>query len=480
MPARLSASRPSLALPARLACAAVLACLLAVALPGVAQAKHGQAVLFDTGGRLLSPEYRDATFTELEGLGVTGIRIQVAWKAYAPDPDGLERPPVDLTDPASYDFTQLAAAVDGAKARGWKVVLTLTSPVPRWGTEGARDNVTNPRTSDFQHFTTAVARAFPKVDYWAIWNEPNLFKFLMPQYLKGKPAAPAIYRNLYLAARKGLADAGLPKARTLLGETAPRGNGKDRIAPLDFLRGVFCLDAKYKKKGSCAKLTADGWAHHPYTTPVGPFFVPTSDPDDVTMGAMGRLESALDKAAKAGRVKSRLPIFITEFGVQSYPDKSLGVSLPKQSDFRSIAERLAWNDPRIATFSQYLLTDDAPALDQPAARRYPGFESGLETYQGKKKPAFEGFRLPLAVEPTKSGAALWGLVRPAGGKTKVTVEQADKGKSFKKVLTVTTKADGSWTVKTSNRAGRSWRVKWVDAEGTTRTGPATKAYKDTR
>lgn len=481
MPVRpLSLRSPLPTLPLRVAFLALLAFLVAVAAPSAAEAKHGQATLFDTGGRLLSPGLRDETFTELEGLGVTGIRIQAAWRSYAPDPDGDERPSVDLGDPASYDFSQLAAAVDGAKARGWKVVLTLTSPVPRWGTEGARDSVTNPRASDFQHFVTAVGRAVPKVDYWAIWNEPNLFKFLMPQYLKGKPAAPTIYRNLFLAARKGLDQAGLPKAKMLMGETAPRGNGSDRIPPLAFLRGVLCLDAKYRKQGSCARLPADGYAHHPYTTPAGPFFVPTSDPDDVTMGAIGRLESALDKAAKAGRVKSKLPVFITEFGVQSYPDKSLGVPLDQQSDYRSIAERMAWNDPRIAAFSQYLLDDDQPAQGQPAARRYPGFESGLKTSAGKKKPAYEGFRLPLTAEPTASGVTLWGLVRPAHGATKLTVERADKGKSFKKLLTVTTKSDGSWTAKTSNRTGRTWRVVWVDAGGTTRTGPATKAYKDTR
>ncbi len=198
------------------------------------------------------------------------------------------------------------------------------------------------------------------------------------------------------------------------------------------------------------------------------------------MGTMGRLESALDKAARAGAVKRRLPVFITEFGVQSYPDRSLGVPLDRQSDFRSIAERLSWSDPRIATFSQYLLDDDQPAPDQPPARRYPGFESGIKTSAGKRKPAYEGFRLPLTVQPTRSGVALWGLVRPATGATRVTVQRSDRGGSYRKALSVTTRSDGSWTAKTGNRTGRTWRVVWVDPDGVTHTGPRTKAYSDPR
>jgi len=464
----------------RAALAAAIALLAIGLVPASAQAKHGQPLLFDTGARLLVPQTRDATFAELQDLGVDGVRIAVSWRSVAPDPTGQERPSGNLSDPAAYDLSQVAAAVEGAKARGWKVVLTVSSPVPRWGTEGARDTLTNPRPSDFQHFMTALGRRLgPSVDWWAIWNEPNLFKFLLPQYLKGKPAAPLLYRRLFLAARAGLDAADLPKARMLMGETAPRGNGRDRIAPLAFLRGVLCLDAHYKRRGSCARLPADGYAHHPYTTPAGPFFVPTQV-DDVTMGAMGRLESALDKAARAGAVKKRLPVFITEFGVQSYPDRSLGVPLDRQADFRSIAERMSWSDPRIAAFSQYLLEDDQPALDQPPARRYPGFESGIKTAAGKRKPVYEGFRLPLTAQPTRAGVTLWGLVRPATGATRVTVQRADRGGSFRTVFTVKTKSDGSWTAKTSNRSGRTWRVVWADPDGVTHTGPRTKAYSDPR
>ena len=367
----------------RVSVATTIVLLAALLAPGVAQAKHGQPLLFDTAGRLLGPQTRDATFAELQDLGVDGVRIALSWRSVAPDPDGKERPAGNLSDPAAYDLSQVAAAVEGAKARGWKVVLTVGSPVPRWGTEGARDSLTNPRPSDFQHFLTALGKRLgPSVDWWAIWNEPNLFKFLLPQYLKGKPAAPALYRRLFLAARAGLDDAQLPKARMLMGETAPRGNGTDRIAPLAFLRGVLCLSGSYKKSKKCGKLTTDGWAHHPYAPPAGPYFVPAKK-DDVTIGVISRLTSALDKAARAKAISSRVKVYLTEFGVQSYPDRSGGVPLSTQSDQRSTAERVAWGNPRVYGFSQYLLQDDPTIKSSSKLKRYPGFQSGLETDKGK-------------------------------------------------------------------------------------------------
>ena len=30
---------------------------------------------------------------------------------------------------------------------------------------------------------------------WSIWNEPNQPQFLMPQYRKGKPYSPTLYRK---------------------------------------------------------------------------------------------------------------------------------------------------------------------------------------------------------------------------------------------------------------------------------------------
>ncbi len=459
----------------RLTIISLLAALLCALFAGSAQAKPGQTVIFDAPGNLLNPATRDETLTKLDGLGVHALRVVLHWADVAPASTSRARPTGDLTDPARYDWSRYAPVLAAAQARGWPVTLTVSSPVPRWATQGAVDQITRPRPSDFQAFMTAIGRQFgDQVATWSIWNEPNHPQFLQPQYVNGRPYSPGLYRQLFFAGRAGLTAAGLPNAQVLFGETAPRGQGRV-IAPLVFLRGVLCLSSSYKKTSGCPPLPANGYAHHPYTTAAGPFFVPANR-DDVTLGVLGRLKTALDRAARAGAIAKHLPIYLTEFGVQSTPDTFTGVSLAKQSDYRSIAEHLAWADPRIAGFSQYLLTDDKHLNSGPKYRRYPGFESGLMTYEGEIKPSYGGFRLPLVATPSGSRIALWGLVRPATGATSVVVQQADRGKAFKDLSTVTTRADGSWTAKASARRGRTWRVVWTAPGGAVFRGSATLAY----
>jgi len=260
-----------------------------------------------------------------------------------------------------------------------------------------------------------------------------------------------------------------------MGETAPTGTGKD-VAPLTFLRGALCLSDSYKKVGGCAKLRVDGYAHHAYTNRSGPLYVPPG-PNDVMIGSLSRLTKALDKAAAAGAVNKSLPVYLTEFGIQSTPDPVFGVSLQQQAEYRSYSERIAYYNPRVRAFSQYLLTDDEPQI-APGVPKYSGFESGLRTAAGKAKPSLDGFRLPLVAK--KSGAStkvsLWGLARPANAVTKVTIQQASDGKTFSTLKTVTTDAGGYWTsTATRGTSKRAWRVTWTDSSGKTWTGAATRA-----
>src|SRR5690606_3892522 len=151
-----------------------------------------------------------------------------------------------------------------------------------------------------------------------------------------------------------------------------------------------------------------------------------------------------------------------EFGVQSLPDRRLGVSLAKQSDFRSIAERIAYLNPRVKAFSQYLLRDDPGT-----GREYGAFESGLYLHKGRKaKPALEGFRLPLVVVPSRSckRATLWGLVRPARMARKAgssRIEYADKGRGWRKLATQRFSRSGYWKRNVNAEPGRAFRVIWT-------------------
>jgi hypothetical protein len=287
--------------------------------------------------------------------------------------------------------------------------------------------------------------------------------------------SPGIYRNLYAAGVRGLDAVGDTKP-VLMGETAPTGTLKD-VAPLTFLRGALCLNQSYKKTGSCKKLRVDGYAHHAYSTRLGPYYKPASK-NFVTIGVLSRLTAALDKAARAGVVAKRLPVYLTEFGVQSTPDPLYGVSLQRQAEYRSYSERLAYDNPRVAAFSQYLLTDDEPLKGVPATQKYSGFESGLRTASGKAKPSLDGFRLPLVVRKVGGKASLWGLVRPAGGTTRVAIQRHEKGRPWTTLATVSTDGRGAFTKSTTlGSAKREWRLKWTAPDGKEYTGAPTRALR---
>jgi Cellulase (glycosyl hydrolase family 5) len=461
----------------------IAAVIAALALPAAADARSSQFTIFEAPRELLSDDatLRTRTFDEIQGFGVHWIRLVLYWRSVAPDADSATAPSFDDSDPNAYPgFGRYDRAISEARARGMRILLTVSGPVPKWATRDRTDNVTRPSPDRFERFMTAVGRRYrDQISYWAIWNEPNHPDFLGPQYDSHKhPLSPGIYRKLVQAGERGLDASGNRSDRVWIGETAPRGTGK-AVAPLTFLRGTLCLSASYRKRSSCGRLDADGWAHHAYTTASGPFFVPPSR-NDVTIGVLGRLSSALAKAGNAGAIRKGLPIYLTEFGIQSFPDEISGVSQQRQAEYRSISERIAYRNPRVRGFSQYLMRDDLPV---PGAstdlERYGGFESGLRTSDGKAKLAYEGFRLPLVATRGSRSTALWGLVRAARGATKVTIEYRDAGSStWRRLKGDTTNSAGYWSTTTRLRSGRSYRARWTAPDGTTYTGPPTRAYRE--
>jgi hypothetical protein len=456
----------------------VVTCIALLIPAAAASANSKQFTTFEAPAELLSGS-PDSTLDELQALGVTAIRIQMPWGAVAPNADSKTAPHFNQTDPNAYpqaNWARYDAAIDGARQRGMRVMLTLTGGAPKWATAKKRDTITSPSTTAFGKFATAAGRRYgKKISWWTVWNEPNLGKLLAPLYSGHKLASPTIYRNLYLKAYSGLHAAGV-KAPIFIGEMAPRANSNHTtgtIAPVAFLRSVLCLDRNYKKSSKCGKVPTQGVAMHPYTTQQGPRFVPPNK-DDVTIGVVSRLIKAVDRAAKAGALPSHLPIYVTEFGVQSFPDHLQGVSPALQSDYRSIGEYLMYANPRVASFSQYLMRDDATVKGA-----YGKFESGLRYFAGdKKKPSYDSFRTPLVVNKTKSASrvSLWGLVRPAHKRTTVTIQYADKHRGWKTLGRQSTNSAGYLKKTVSTKAGRVWRLQWKDAGGHTFTGPKTAAH----
>lgn len=438
-----------------------LTILLALVLVAPAGASRTQTMTFEAPRDLMNPGLRAGALEEIESFGVRSVRVIVTWQTVAPGAGSATRPNFEPTDPGAYDWGEYEPLMAAIKARGWSVLMTISGPVPKWATQSKRDNLTRPSPSAFAAFVTAVGRKFgDQVDTWAIWNEPNQPQFLRPQYARGgKAVSPGIYRSLYQAGVRGLRKSGQAGDKVLIGETSPRGNS-NVVAPLRFLRGTLCLNARYKKRSSCNALSPDGYAHHAYTTRQGPYFRPRQK-DDVTIGVLSRLTRALDRARSARAVTKRLPIYLTEFGIQSTPDKQQGVSLAKQVQYRAAAERIAWSNSRVASFSQYLLTDSEPT----GRNQFGGFESGLRFADGKAKPSLRAFRLPLAAKRTGRRVSIWGQVRPATGVTTATITFADRGRSFRKLRTVRTNSRGYFNFKANWRSGRRWNITWGGQSG---------------
>jgi Cellulase (glycosyl hydrolase family 5) len=454
----------------------ILIPLLALLLPAAAaRASSSQLMTFEAPAELLDDSKREQALDEIQGFGVSHVRALVYWRQFSAQPRSRRKPTFDTANPDAYPvgtWSRLDNLMASLQRRNMTVQLTLTGPVPTWATRKRRGMTKDPSAKWFGRWARAVARRYgDRVDLWSIWNEPNHPEFLGPQFKNRRPHTPRLYRKLYAAGESAIhGTPGGSDDTVLFGETAPIGN-RNVVSPLAFLRGALCLNENYRKSRGCKRLRVDGYAHHAYSRKGDPDFVSTDD-DEVSIGTLDRLSVAIDKAVRARAVgRSARDLYLTEFGVQSKPDR-FAVSLSRQAEYLAISERVAYANPRVKAFSQYLLFDDRPrgrGID-----RYSGFESGLRTYKGKRKPAYNGFMLPLAAKQYGSQDVLWGRVRPATGPTEVTIEHKVGKRSWKRLTALQT--SGVYGFRTAHRSKHRYRAVWTRPDGTTVRGPAIRAY----
>jgi hypothetical protein len=451
-------------------------------LPAAAHASKSQSMMFEAPRELQSDDaaLRAQTLDEIKGFGVNWVRVVVYWRDVAPDADSREVPDFDETDPNAYPgWGKYDRMIQEIKARGMNPMVTVTGPVPRWATEFKSDQVTRPEPARFERFFEATIKRYSMVRYFAVWNEPNHPDFLQPQYSgqgeRREVASGKIYRRLFQAATDAR-DKVRPDVRLLIGETAPRGNS-NVAAPLEFFRATLCMTEDFKKRSYCEELDAHAYAHHPYTTKSGPWFVP-SQRDDVTIGSLNRLNSALARAGEQDALRRGMTIWATEFGIQSIPDPQ-GVSETAQAEYRAVGERMGWNNGRVRMFAQYLMRDSDPIEGVSDAERFGGFESGLRNNNGDLKRAYLGFPVPMVAKKVgreRIRTYMWGLVRPAAGATRVAIEYTSKEGPWRYLKQDTTDSRGYWVTNTTFVNDRRYRVRWTAPDGTERVGPLTRVY----
>jgi hypothetical protein len=366
---------------------------------------------------------------------------------------------------AFYDNLVRQAAADGLRI---DMMLTGPGPIWAAGpgmphTSNCPCGQWKPSPTAFQAFVRAVGTRYsghyapsgasttlPRVSFWAIWNEPNYGPDLAPQAIDHDriEVGAVEYRGLLDAAWKGLSASGhRPGTDTILiGETAPRGlnhpiGNFSGDKPLRFLRALYCVGANYKPlrgtaagQRSCpttaagsrafraqhpALFSASGFAAHPYAQGVAPN-KPTyacgarvctnganrSDPDYADLPELPRLERALDRMNGVYGSRTRFPIWNTEYGYWTNPpDPAATINQQTAAAYMNWAEYLSYRQPRIASYSQYLIVDPPNG----------NFASGLELPDGTPKATYAAFALPLYMPVTRAGHAtsleVWGCMR---------------------------------------------------------------------
>jgi hypothetical protein len=334
-----------------------------------------------------------ARLTELERLGVEVVRYTVRWDQVATRPPRVPRDP----DDAAYDWRSTDRVLEGLRRHGIAPLVTLYG-APGWANGRRPPNFAPASRAAFASFARAAATRYSWVRLWTIWNEPNQAIWLRPT------SARTYVRTLLNPAYAQIHDV-IAGAQVGGGVTAARG-GSSGVAPVPWIRAMGALGAKL-----------DAYAHHPYPghprteTPWGPACARCST---ITMADLERLESEVRRNFGPKR------IWLTEYGYQTNPpDLLLGVSPATQAQHMASATRRAYLAPGVDILLFFLVRDDTSS---------DGWQSGLLTASGKRKPAYTAFRLPLTQAARKgSTVAVWGQIRAGSGRRPFRLRRYENG-----------------------------------------------------
>jgi len=330
-----------------------------------------------------------SSFATFKALHAQVIRVNLHWGGGSLAV--AARRPFNPTDPndAAYNWAPYDRVVQLASRYHLQVLFSIID-APGWANGGTGKNHAPRNPADLRNFALAAATRYsgtwttttgaqlPAVKLWVAWNEPNNPVFLAPQYrrvgVRWVIQSAIDYTRICEAVYAGVHAARVAGDRVACGVTAPRGNNNPNeprasVSPLTFLRAVHAAGLKH----------FDAWAHHPYY--ISPAETPSTKPNSATAITLGNFQVLIDQVTRFYGAK---PIWITEYGWQTNPpDKYFGVSWAKQASYLTQAFAIARRNPRIQLMLWFLLRDE-PNLS--------GWQSGLETTAGKKKPSYSAFQ----------------------------------------------------------------------------------------
>jgi hypothetical protein len=411
-------------------------------------------------------EQNPVGFAHTAATGARFVRIPLEWVAIAPYREPSDWRPDDPTD-SHYDWSESDEAVAGAVAAGLIPVLQLDAE-PSWvqgctAPSFARAKTCEPDADALAAFVTAAARRYsgnflgvPRVRYWQALNEPNLSIFFNPQFEGEKPVSPYIYRNLlnrFYAAVKAVDPTDLVLAAGL-GPIAVPGF---TIGPMRFARLLLCMQGSndpHPDGDDCeGGVHFDIFAIQPYTNGG-----PTHEGriNDVQLGDLGKLQTLLAAADRAGRIHGayrHTPLWVTEFSWDSdLPDPG---GLPIKVETGWVAEALyrAWR-AGVSHFFWYSLRDSA---QEPGESFAESLECGLyfraaKVEQDQPKEFLYAFRFPFVSYPRTNGLFFWGRT-PNSKRGKVAI-QVLRGGHWLTASKIRTGGSGIFTGRVDSRYGR--------------------------
>jgi hypothetical protein len=511
---------------------------LAVCWPQPAGARILHTILQDDALSLFAPQALPRFVQELRWLGVDELRVSAEWKLEAPD-SSASRPPRGFhgDQPSSYTGTGmqlLDRAVRAADASGLQVIIDPAFSAPRWATSGSaplpasgtgwfNTNIDVHAAAAWEQmlarrysgtYTPPASSPLPRVSTFTLWNEPNNPLFLNPQWSGATPVSADWDRRLAELAYPAIKRVA-PYATVLIGNTsdsgAEDGVGGDGVAPLAFIRRLACVNAQLQAvhDGACADfrtVPADGYAQHPYERTEPPW-VPSSgstQADWAQMGDLPRLQALLDQLVKLRRfAPGARNLWLTEQGYETNAELADHPwSEAAQGPLDATAEYLAWRDPEVHSFAQFLLRDtltrETLALrartGDPRAAILGTWTSGLLREDLQPKPALAMFRSPVIARivkppPPVSAAGLagiipmdfanelevWGRARPVRAPTLVQVQLSQDGAGFRGVTATSTDGNGIFDVRIGMPAAPlAIRFRWVAPDGAWQYSPATQ------
>ena len=380
----------------------LIALLAALLVPAAAAASSDQVMTFEAPSQLLDDGAREPTLDEIQGFGVTRVRALVYWVDFSARRNSRRRPRFDRADHTAYPARHVGSArpagrVDRAPRHG--AAPHAHGPGARRGRrKRRRGHIDDPNPAEFGRWARAVATRYgDRVDLWSIWNEPNHPDFLGPQYRRGRPHTPRALPPALPAGRGGDPRRRRgQRATSCCSARRPRSATRTSSPRWASCAGRCASTRTTRKRQGCSRLRIDGYAHHAYTRRSGPTFV-SEDTDEVSIGSLSRLVSALDTRGGRARHRADRAIYLTEFGIQSKPDPLAGVSLAAPG---RVPRHLRAHRLRQPAREGVLAVPDArrPAAPRPAAAALLGLrDRPAHQPRAGQKPSYDGFMLPLAV-----------------------------------------------------------------------------------